>query len=468
MASFTSLGVGSNLPLDTLLTNLTTAEKKRLTPITQQQSSNTARLTAFGTLKSSLEKFQTANTALNDAALFKSTTAVSSSTDLTVSTTAGAAAGIYKISVSQLAQAQSIRTTTPVTDSKAIQGNSNSERTLVIKQDGKDKPLEIKLTSEQTSLEGLRDAINNADGGVSASIVKVKDNDYQLVLTSSETGLENQMSVSVQGDDKLNQFISFNNPDVTGNNVEQIVEAQDAKLSVNGINIERSSNTITDAPQGITLNLTKVVDDVTITVNKSDEKSTSAIKAWVEAYNSLVDTIGSLTKYTAVDPGAEKQDTSNGALLGDSTVRTIQTGIRGQFSASANSGNFQTLSQIGITQDGTTGKLKIDDDKLKKALSEHSVDVQQLLVGDGKETGITTKIAGLVKGYLADDGIIDSAQDSINNTLKKLTKQYLSVSASIDDTIARYQAQFTQLDTMMSKLNNTSTYLTQQFEAMSS
>ncbi|BES17802.1 flagellar filament capping protein FliD [Escherichia fergusonii] len=468
MASFTSLGVGSNLPLDTLLTNLTTAEKKRLTPITQQQSSNTARLTAFGTLKSSLEKFQTANTALNDAALFKSTTAVSSSTDLTVSTTAGAAAGIYKISVSQLAQAQSIRTTTPVTDSKAIQGNSNSERTLVIKQDGKDKPLEIKLTSEQTSLEGLRDAINNADGGVSASIVKVKDNDYQLVLTSSETGLENQMSVSVQGDDKLNQFISFNNPDVTGNNVEQIVEAQDAKLSVNGINIERSSNTITDAPQGITLNLTKVVDDVTITVNKSDEKSTSAIKAWVEAYNSLVDTIGSLTKYTAVDPGAEKQDTSNGALLGDSTVRTIQTGIRGQFSASANSGNFQTLSQIGITQDGTTGKLKIDDDKLKKALSEHSVDVQQLLVGDGKETGITTKIAGLVKGYLADDGIIDSAQDSINSTLKKLTKQYLSVSASIDDTIARYQAQFTQLDTMMSKLNNTSTYLTQQFEAMSS
>ncbi|MEG3682056.1 flagellar filament capping protein FliD [Escherichia fergusonii] len=468
MASFTSLGVGSNLPLDTLLTNLTTAEKKRLTPISQQQSSNTARLTAFGTLKSSLEKFQTANTALNDAALFKSTTAVSSSTDLTVSTTAGAATGIYKISVSQLAQAQSIRTTTPVTDSKAIQGNSNSERTLVIKQDGKDKPLEIKLTSEQTSLEGLRDAINNADGGVSASIVKVKDNDYQLVLTSSETGLENQMSVSVQGDDKLNQFISFNNPDVTGNNVEQIVEAQDAKLSVNGINIERSSNTITDAPQGITLNLTKVVDDVTITVNKSDEKSTSAIKAWVEAYNSLVDTIGSLTKYTAVDPGAEKQDTSNGALLGDSTVRTIQTGIRGQFSASANSGNFQTLSQIGITQDGTTGKLKIDDDKLKKALSEHSVDVQQLLVGDGKETGITTKIAGLVKGYLADDGIIDSAQDSINSTLKKLTKQYLSVSASIDDTIARYQAQFTQLDTMMSKLNNTSTYLTQQFEAMSS
>ncbi|AMG53912.1 flagellar filament capping protein FliD [Citrobacter amalonaticus] len=468
MASFTSLGVGSNLPLDTLLTNLTTAEKGRLKPITQQQSSFTARLTAFGTLKSSLEKFQTANTALNDATLFKSTTAVSNSTDLTVSTTAGAAAGIYKINVTQLAQAQSIRTTSTVTDSKAAQGNDNAQRTLIIKQDGKEKPLEIKLTKDQTSLEGMRDAINNANGGVSASIVKLKDNDYQLVLTSSETGLANKMSISVKGDDKLNQFISFNNPDVIGNNVEQIVEAKNAELNVNGIDIVRSSNTITDAPQGVTLVLSKEVKDVTVTVSKSNDKSTTAIKAWVDAYNSLVDTIGSLTKYTSVDAGAEEQDASNGALLGDSTVRTIQTGIRGQFSSSANDGKFQTLSQMGITQDGTTGKLKIDDEKLKKALTDNSVDVQQLLVGDGKETGITTKVASLVKGYLADDGIIDSAQDSINATLKKLTKQYLSVSASIDDTIARYKAQFTQLDTMMSKLNNTSSYLNQQFTAMTS
>ncbi|PTO14413.1 flagellar cap protein FliD N-terminal domain-containing protein, partial [Escherichia coli] len=97
MASFTSLGVGSNLPLDTLLNNLTIAEKKRLNPITQQQSDNTARLTAYGTLKSALEKFQTANTALNKADLFKSTTVTSSNEDLKVSTEAGAAPGIYTI-----------------------------------------------------------------------------------------------------------------------------------------------------------------------------------------------------------------------------------------------------------------------------------------------------------------------------------------------------------------------------------
>ncbi|WP_254558586.1 flagellar filament capping protein FliD, partial [Salmonella enterica] len=76
------------------------------------------------------------------------------------------------------------------------------------------------------------------------------------------------------------------------------------------------------------------------------------------------------------------------------------------------------------------------------------------------------KIATEVKSYLADDGIIYSAQDSNNATLKKLTKQYLTVSSSIDDTVARYKALFTQLDTMISKLNNTITYLTKQFNAM--
>ena len=469
MASFTSLGVGSNLPLSTLLTNLETAEKSRLTPITKQQSSFSAKLTAFGTLKSSLEKFQTANTTLNDAALFKSTVATSSSTDLSVTTAAGAAPGIYKVNVTQLAQAQSLRTTATVANTSDALGDTSAEsRTLIIKQDGKEKPLEIKLTKDQTSLASMRDAINNANGGVSASIVKVKDDDYQLVLTSTETGLTNKMSVSVTGDQKLNELLSFNNPDVIGSGMSQIVEAKDAELTVNGINITRSNNTVTDAPEGLTLNLNKVANDITVTVTQSDDKAKAAVKSWVDAYNSLVDTIGTLTKYTSVDAGTDAQDNSNGALLGDGSVRTIQTGIRAQFSASANEGSYQTLSQMGITQDPASGKLKIDNDKLSASLKTNSLDVQALLVGDGKTTGMTSKIGKLVDGYLADDGVIDSAQDSINTTLKKLTKQYLSVSSSIDDTIARYKTQFTQLDTLMSKLNNTSTYLTQQFSSKSS
>ncbi len=422
MASISSLGVGSNLPLDQLLTDLTKNEKGRLTPITKQQSANSAKLTAYGTLKSALEKFQTANTALNKADLFKSTVASSTTEDLKVSTTAGAAAGTYKINVTQLAAAQG-----------------------------------------DTSMEAIRDAINDADSGIAASIVKVKENEFQLVLTAN-SGTDNTMKITVEGDTKLNDLLAYDSTTNTGN-MQELVKAENAKLNVNGIDIERQSNTVTDAPQGITLTLTKKVTDATVTVTKDDTKAKEAIKSWVDAYNSLVDTFSSLTKYTAVEPGEEASD-KNGALLGDSVVRTIQTGIRAQFANSGSNSAFKTMAEIGITQDGTSGKLKIDDDKLTKVLKDNTAAARELLVGDGKETGITTKIATEVKSYLADDGIIDNAQDNVNATLKSLTKQYLSVSNSIDETVARYKAQFTQLDTMMSKLNNTSSYLTQQFTAM--
>lgn len=466
MASVSSLGVGSNLPLDTLLTNLSTAEKGRLTPITAQQSSYSAKLTAYGSLKSAIEKFQTANTSLNDATLFKSSTATSSTTDLGVSTGAGAAAGKYTISVTQLAQAQSLATGGIANATDKQSTVSSTDRTLVINQPGREKPLEIKLTDDQTSLNGIRDAINTADGGVSASVIKNSEGKFQLVITSTETGEDKAMTISVTGDSELNELIGYDST-ATKNGLTETISAQDAELTINNIKVVSGSNTVKDTPEGVTLTLNKEVTNATITVTKSNDKATTAIKAWVDAYNSMLDTFSSLTKYSAVDAGAD-QSAGNGVLLGDSVVRTIQTGIRGQFTTGDTGSKFSTLSQIGIAQDPTTGKLKIDDDKLKTALTTNSVDTQKLLVGDGKTTGITTTTANLVKDYLADDGIIDSATDSINTTLKSLTKQYLATSTSIDDTIARYKAQFTQLDTMMSKLNNTSNYLTQQFSSSSS
>ncbi|MBF0031493.1 flagellar filament capping protein FliD [Citrobacter freundii] len=465
MASISSLGVGSNLPLDTLLANLTTSEKGRLTPITTQQSANTAKLTAYGTLKSALEKFQTANTALNKADLFKTTVASSTTEDLKVSTTAGAAPGTYKITVKNLAAAQSLATDTTFATTKEQLGDTSvSSRTIKIEQPGRKEPLEIKLDKGDTSMEAVRDAINDADSGISASIVKVSEDKYQLVLTAA-SGTESTMKISVEGDNKLNDLLAYDSTTGTGN-MKELVKAENAELTVNGIDITRQSNIVTDAPQGLTLNLTKKVTDATVTVTKDDTKATEAIKGWVDAYNALVDTFSTLTKYNEVEPGEVSSD-KNGALIGDSVLRTIQTGIRAQFANSGSNSSFKTMAEIGIVQDGTTGKLKIEDDKLAKALKDNTASVRELLVGDGKETGITTKIATEVKGYLADDGIIDNAQDNINATLKSLTKQYLSVSNSIDETVARYKAQFTQLDTMMSKLNNTSSYLSQQFTAMS-
>ena len=202
----------------------------------------------------------------------------------------------------------------------------------------------------------------------------------------------------------------------------------------------------------------------TLTITQDTSKAQTAIKDWVNAYNSLIDTFSSLTKYTAVDAGADSQNSSNGALLGDSTLRTIQTQLKSMLSNTVSSSNYKTLAQIGITTDPSDGKLELDADKLTAALKKDASGVGALIVGDGKKTGITTTIGSNLTSWLSTTGIIKAATDGVSKTLNKLTKDYNAASDRIDAQVARYKEQFTQLDVLMTSLNSTSSYLTQQFE----
>lgn len=463
MASISSLGIGSGLKLGDILDSLTAAEKATLTPITKQQSSYTSKLSAYGTMKSALEAFQTANTALGKADLFTATTTTSSSTAFSATTTGNAIAGKYTIKITQLAQAQTLTSTSTQKDSKAAIATSDS--VLTIQQGGGKKPVTIDISAANSSLTGVRDAINNAKAGVSASVINVGNGEYRLSITSNDTGKDNGMTLSVSGDSALQSFMGY---DGTGGGMKESVTAQNAELTVNNVAIENSSNTISDALEDITLNLNDVTTgNQTLTITQDNTKAQTAIKDWVTAYNALQDTFSSLTKYTAVDPGADAQSTSNGALIGDTTLRTIQTQLKSALSNTASSSAFKTLAQIGITSDPSTGQLKIDDTKLTAALKKDSADVGQLIVGDGKKTGITTNIGSNLTSWLSSTGIIQAAKDGVSKTLNKLTKDYNTASDLIDQKVARYKAQFTQLDVLMSSLNNTSSYLTQQFESTS-
>ncbi|WP_336767724.1 flagellar filament capping protein FliD [Pantoea endophytica] len=468
MASISTLGIGSGLDLSTILDNLTTAEKASLTPISNQQTAYTAKLSAYATLKSSLSTFQTANTKLNDADLFTATSATSSSSAFSATTTGSVAAGKYTISVTQLAQAQTLTSAVQTSNTNALGDSSVSGRSLAITlKDGTSKS--ITLTSDQTSLTGMRDAINGADAGVTASIIKVGDGSYRLSLTSSETGSDNAVSkIAVTGDDTLQAIVGYDSTAST-NPMTQSVAAQNAKLTVNNVEIENSSNVISDALEGITLNLNDTTSsNQTLTIAKDTTKANSAISNWVDAYNTLLDQFSSLTKYTAVDVGADAQDSSNGALLGDSTLRTIQTQLKSMLTNAQSSSTYKSLAQIGITTDPTTGSLELDSDKLETALSSDADGVKEMIVGDGKTTGITTTIATNLTGWLSSTGIVQAATDGVSKTLNDLTDQYNTMSTRIDNMVARYKAQFTQLDVLMSSLNQTSSYLTQQFESSSS
>jgi Flagellar capping protein len=466
MASISTLGVGSGLDLSGILDSLEAAQKSTLTPISTQQSSYTAKLSAYGTLKSALETFQTANTALNKADLFTATSTTSSSTAFSATTTGSAIAGKYTISITQLAQAQTLTTKTSQTDTKTAIASSDS--VLTIQQGGGKDPVTIDISAANSSLTGIRDAINNAKAGVSASIINVGNGQYRLSVTSNDTGSDNAMTLSVSGDSALQSFMGYD-PSASSNGMEESVTAQNAKLTVNNVAIENSSNTISDALEDITLNLNDVTTgNQTLTITKDTSKAESAIKAWVDAYNALQDTFSSLTKYTAVDAGAESQDTSNGALLGDSTLRTIQTQLKTLLGNTHSSSDYKTLSQIGITTDASTGKLELSTDKLQAALKKDASGVGDMFIGDGKNTGVTTTIGNNLTSWLSTTGIIQAAKDGVSKTLNNLTDQYNAASDRIDTMMARYKAQFTQLDVLMNSLNSTSSYLTQQFDTSSS
>lgn len=468
MASISTLGVGSGLDLSSILDSLEAAEKSTLTPISKQQSSYTAKLSAYGTLKSALESFQTANTALNKADLFTATSTTSSSSAFSATTTGSAIAGKYTISVSQLAQAQTLTTKNSQKDSKAAIATSDS--VLTIQQGGGKDPVTIDISAGNSSLSGIRDAINNAKAGVSASIINVGNGEYRLSITANDTGSDNAMKLSVSGDSALESFMGYNGtPGDSSNGMIESVTAQNAKLTVNNVEIENSSNTISDSLEDITLNLNDVTTgNQTLTISKDTSKAENAVKAWVDAYNTLQDTFSSLTKYTAVDAGAESQDSSNGALLGDSTLRTIQTQLKTLLANTHSSSNYKTLTQIGITSDASTGKLEIATDKLQTALKNDAAGIGEMFIGDGKSTGVTTGISSNLTSWLSSTGIIQAAKDGVSKTLNNLTDQYNAASERIDTLMTRYKAQFTQLDVLMNSLNSTSSYLTQQFDTSNS
>ncbi|MFU2317654.1 flagellar filament capping protein FliD [Rahnella sp. PCH160] len=470
MATVSSLGIGSGLDLTTLLTNLTTAEKARLMPISNAQSSYSAKLTAYGTMQSALQTFADAATALSSTNTYGATTATSNNTAaFSATTTTGAAAGKYSLSVTQLASAQSLISTTQTSSTTALGATtSGNSRTLTISQGDGSTPLSIKLTDSQTSLTGVRDAINKAGGGVTASVVKVTDSSYKLVLSANNTGTNSEMTVAVTGDDTLNNIIGYDSSTSTGAMTQNAVAAN-AKLTFNGIDLERQSNTISDAQDGITLSLTGTTTTAaSLTVAKNTSTASTAIQTFVDSYNALQDTFTSLTKFTATATNTDTSDSTNGALLGDSALRTIQTRLKTALGSASGSGSISSLSSIGITTDPTTGKLEIDSTKLNTALTSNTAAVQTMMVGDGKTTGVMTNITNLNTGFLnTTNGTIANAEAAVNTTLKSLTTQYNSVNDSINTTIARYKTQFTALDVAIQKLNSTATYLTTQFEAMS-
>lgn len=452
-ATITSLGVGSGLDLDSILTSLEESkEASLLTPITNQETSVNAEISAYGTLTSALTKLQTAAEALADSSLYESLSTSLSGSGVTAATTSKAEAGTYTLQVTQLAQAQSLST-----DGVASKTTALGTGTLTL-QVGTADAVSITLDSSNNTLEGIRTAINASGAGVTASIVNDgSDTPYRLVLTSNSTGTESAMTVSYTGTDSTDQASSLLGYDGSSGNMTQTVKALDAELTLNGISITSQSNTVEGALQGVTLNLSATGSSQTLTISQD----TDAISTFVTAYNSYVSSVDTLTAYNA------DSDTA-GELLGDSTTRRISTELSSDLYTAIGSGTFSYLSQLGISLN-VDGTLQIDEDTLTSAITDNIDAVSAFFIGTDGTSGFIGQMTDDLDNYLDEDsGLIVARTDSLESKLVQLEERYAEKQALIDSEMARWTDEFTQLDTLISSLNSTSDYLTTQFDALNS
>ena len=467
------LGIGSGIDLNEVLDQLEAVEKNRLTPIKAQQKAVNNKISGFGKLKSALSTFNSATAKLQKKELFQARFASGNDNYFTTNVNSKAQLGNYAVSVEQLATAHSVATNA-INDKTSALGNNNETRTLTIEQANGQK-LNITLGKDDTSLESIANAINqakviNEDGStsdttVNATIVRSGTDSYQLVITSKETGEQQAITSISSDDDKLNSLIGFNANQADSSAMSEVAKAQDAKFSFNGITINSSSNTVKEVIPGVDITLKAVTTTAqNLTISADNDKAQEALKEWVDAFNQLQSTISSLTQFTAGDANSDELNNSNGPLIGDSTLRNIDQSIRSIFSK-GQTGELSVLAQIGINMD-SNGKLVIKENELEKTLKENSEAVAILFTGDGETTGIANEVFAKVSSFIDSDGMIDTATNGLNSTLKSLDKRYDQVNNSIDQTIERYRVQFTKLDILINELNGMSNYLTTQFEMM--
>jgi flagellar hook-associated protein 2 len=451
MATISAAGVGSGLDIESIVSQLMTIERQPINSLETKKSSYETRLSAFGQVKSSLSSLQSAIQALAKSATFAATTAtVADSSIFSAVTSSSATTGSYSIKINELAQKQKV-----VTDNVTEPGVADGDLTITLGTLSggtftADAGRSTTIAFTGSTLTELRDAINDADAGVSATIIN-NGTVNQLILTSDATGADQAFEIS--GTSGLSGF-NFDPANASGS-LSAKSTAQDASFEVDGIAITRSSNTVSDVIEGVTLTLkTKDAIGTTLTIEADHSVAETAINSFVSAYNSMNSTLRKLIAYNP-DTG------SAGSLNGESIVRSVMSQVRDIFTypLSGLSG-ASSLQDIGFSF-AVDGSLSVDSTKLTEALANADTDVATLFMGNDTVTGLATQLDDKLDQFLAIDGLLTSRTESINTTIKGYDDSMSRLETRMTAIEARYRAQFTALDTLMSSLNSTSSYLTQ-------
>ena len=439
--------VGSGLDITSLVSQLVAAERKPAeTRINTAGTAATAKLSALSTIKSSLSTLQTSIKALTSSAAtatYKAT--VADGAAFSAIATTSATAGRYDVEVLSIATPQKL-----VSDAIAT-GSAPGHGTLSFAW-GEDQSLDVEIEEGATAAD-IAAAVNRAAAGkgVTASVVTANDGDH-LVFNAVDNGQSGVLTITTSGGDGGLAALTWDPDTATGGMTERLA-ATDAQVKIDGFLRTSSSNTLTDAIPGVAITLTKAMEGTSsrLTVAQDNTPLKTNLQAFVASYNATVTQLKSSSSYDSNTKTAS-------ALTGDSLVRGMQTQLRNLVSGSVNE-----LKELGV-KISTDGSLTFDSGTFDTAIATNPTAADKLF---GNSGSFSTQLNTFLTGQLdSTNGTLSLRTESLNKQITKLEKELDDLDVRMIKLSTLYTRQFTAMDTLVTKMQSTSDYLTQQLESL--
>ncbi len=380
----------------------------------------------------------------------------------TVTAGAGASAGTWKLQVQQLAQAQSLASA-PFASATAVVGSGTlrievgSTAGGVFTPRGNAGPVAVAIDPARQDLAGVRDAINAAAAGVTASLVASGDT-VRLVLRSAD-GADSSVRITANdadGNDTDAAGLSALAFDPAagagaGRNLTQTQAAQDAKFTLDGLALASPTNNPQGVLPGVSLTLRAVTaEPVDLSVTLETVAVRKNVNDFVNAYNALAK---SLAQYTQADPGGKNR----GALQAESSamalLSSLREALRARVSGLAPPDNLSAAG-IELQRDGTLAVKEAALAPLLAAPSRLAALFSQPQAGaDDSTRGLGLRLKQWAATLAGDQGLLATRMEGLRASSTDNQKQQDAMGERLARTEARLRAQYQRLDSEMSRLN---------------
>jgi flagellar hook-associated protein 2 len=460
-----TLGAGSGIDVKSLAQSLVDAEKTpRKERIEAQIAKSEAKITGYSAVKYALSELKNAFGKLNDASDFSSIKASNTQPGaFGVTASTSAEAGSYSIAVTQTALAQRTASSSFAARDTTLNGGVAFQLNLTIGTESKD-PIDVTTTTPA----GMVSAINGAKLGVTAQLINT-GNGHQIVLTG-DTGVANTFSMTTTGTNPTTPVT-----DITFS--QSLQTATDASFTVNGLPVTRSTNTVNDVIDGVTLELfAKTAVDAAneplaarLDLNRDTAGIKDNIQGLVTAYNDFEETLKILG-----DRASEVEE-FGGVLAGESLLQSVRNQVRAMITnnSSTPGTTIKAARDVGLSID-RFGKLTLDETKLDNALQNNFGEVSTMFsAGTNNQSIYSPAPAGLAGGainsiekMLLSTGLIDTQSKSATTQIAKYQDEMSALEERMEKLMTRYMNQFSVMESIVGNSNSMRTSLKGTFESM--